>query len=64
MSGGNLEQHSRSSFRERLGYYALGIAIGLVIVGMMYMGRSAAKARQDATRAPSVSEGATPATPR
>ncbi len=60
MTGGNLEQHSRSSFRERLGYYALGIAIGLVIVGMMYAGRSAAKAQ----RAPSVSEGTKPVPPR
>lgn len=39
---------SRSPLRERLGTYFLGVAIGCVLVGFIFMGRYQAKQRQAA----------------
>lgn len=37
---------SRSPFRERLGMYLLGVAIGLMILGFIYMARQRAAQRR------------------
>jgi hypothetical protein len=41
---------TNSTMRERVGVYVLGVAIGLVIVGLMVMGRYQAHQRQEAAR--------------
>ncbi len=46
-----LPTQQRSAFRERLGTYLMGVAIGCMIVGFMLYGRSQAKQRQAAERA-------------
>lgn len=38
-------QPSRSPFRERLGTYLLGVAIGCVIAGFIFMGKYQARKR-------------------
>jgi hypothetical protein len=43
-------RRSGSSLRERLGVYLLGVAIGLTIVGMIFMARYQAQQRQEAAR--------------
>jgi hypothetical protein len=40
----------RSPFRERLGMYVLGIAIGCVILGLIFTMRNQAARRQQAAR--------------
>jgi len=49
---------TRSAFRERLGMYLLGLAIGLVIMGFMFMARqNAARQRlQHSQPAPTATE--------
>lgn len=42
---------SRSAFRERLGTYLMGVALGCMIVGFIFYGRFQAKQRQAAERA-------------
>ena len=42
---------SRSPFRERLGTYFVGVALGCMIAGFILFGRSQAKQRQAAERA-------------
>lgn len=38
-----MQPQTGSTFRERLGYYAIGVAIGLVLVGMLWQARSNAR---------------------
>ncbi len=51
-----LPVQQRSPFRERLGTYLMGVAIGCMIVGFMLYGRSQAKQRQAAERAAAESQ--------
>ncbi len=44
-----LDHTARSTLRERLGYYAFGVAIGLVMVGLIFSARAA---RQHAANPP------------
>lgn len=46
-----------SAFRQRLGYYVTGLAIGFLMLGVMWYIKAQAKAHQDAARQ------ATPAQP-
>lgn len=48
-----LPVQQRSAFRERLGTYFVGVALGCMIVGFILLGRSQAKQRQAAERAAS-----------
>lgn len=50
-----LPDQKRSAFRERLGTYLLGLAIGCCIVGFIFYGRYQAKQRQAAQQTPPAS---------
>ena len=43
--------HERSRFRERLGTYLMGVAIGCMMVGVLYMSRQMVLKREAALRA-------------
>lgn len=48
MAGAAGTPKTNSSFLMRLGYYALGIAIGFVLLGLFWSGRAATIARERA----------------
>lgn len=52
-----------STFRERLGVYLVGLSIGLMILGMMYMGRYRAHQQREAERAREAAAAAVETTP-
>lgn len=44
------EFRTPSAFRQRLGYYVTGLAIGFLMLGVMWYIKAQAKAHQDAAR--------------
>ena len=44
------EFRTPSAFRQRLGYYLTGLAIGFLMLGVMWWIKAQAKAHQDAAR--------------
>ncbi|MBL9030900.1 MAG: hypothetical protein JNM80_04235 [Phycisphaerae bacterium] len=56
------DARSAAAMRERLGYYAMGVAIGLVLLGLLMSARSMSARRQAAPTGPSDASAA-PATP-
>ncbi len=55
-----LQPDTSSTFPQRLGYYILGIAIGLMVLGMFQMQRRFAAQQQAAERAAEVEPGSLP----
>ncbi len=52
---------SKREFRQRLGTYLLGLALGCVFMGFYWQGRSAMKARQQQAQAAAAAQTATEA---
>jgi uncharacterized integral membrane protein len=46
-----MDQHGKREFRERLGVYLLGVAIGCMILGIIFMNRQIMRQRRAAQRA-------------
>lgn len=59
-----MQQPPRSPFRERVGTYLLGVAIGCVIVGFILMGRYQSMRQQAAQQPALVNPPTSAASPR
>ena len=58
-----MTQNSKSQFRQRLGTYLIGLALGCVFMGFYWQGRSAMKARQQQAQAAAAARAAAEAQP-